>query len=517
MITPLIVTLLVSLGLSLVFTPIARLLAARINLMDRPDGHRKIHTQGVPVAGGLAILAAIGTTLLVLWCWPETGLGRSPGEGRLFLGLLIGCAGICVLGVVDDLGCLRGRHKLLGQLLIVLLVVFCGIEVHRIRFLEWEFDLGPLAYPVTVFLLLGAINSLNLLDGMDGLLSSVGVVIGLSLAVMAIATGHGTAAYVSLALVGALLGFLRYNFPPASIYLGDAGSMQVGLIVGVLAIQSSLKTPTTLALAVPLGLLTIPFFDTTAAILRRKLTGRSIYCTDRGHLHHCLLAQGWGPRHTLFLISLFCLFTAAGALASLVFNNEWLGVGCALAVVATLITTRLFGHAEMTLLLKRLVSLGSSLVQFPSREKARGYEVHLQGTINWDHLWLALCSCSQDLNLRALSLDINVPVLHENYYAQWNGPAGKSNETEDCWRLDVPLLIQGRICGRIHVAGCQDGRPVWHKIVLLATLGEDCEMQAHRLTDQVVNGVPRPVRAERDASACDQAAAVSVASPVSEV
>src|SRR5437868_2212657 len=149
-----------------------------------------------------------------------------------------------------------------------------------------------MAVPVTLFLLLGAIGSLNLIDGMDGLLSTVGVLVSLAVAGMAVMGGHWLAACAAVALAGALLGFLRYNFPPATIFLGDSGSMLIGLVLGVLAIKSALKTPTTVALMAPAVLLTIPIFDTFAAILRRKLTGRSIYSTDRGHLHHCLLSRG---------------------------------------------------------------------------------------------------------------------------------------------------------------------------------------------------------------------------------
>src|SRR5204863_5259620 len=133
----------------------------------------------------------------------------------------------------------------------------------------------------------------------DGLLSSVGLIICLAMGSMAFLTGSWATACVAMALAGAMLGFLRYNFPPASIFMGDCGSMLVGLVVGVLAIQGSLKGPATAALAAPLALLTIPIFDTLAAIVRRKMTGRSVYATDRGHLHDCMLQRGLTARHVL--------------------------------------------------------------------------------------------------------------------------------------------------------------------------------------------------------------------------
>src|SRR5262249_15282924 len=150
---------------------------------------------------------------------------------------------------------------------------------------------------------------------------------------------------------------------PARIFMGDAGSMVVGLVVGVLGIQSSLKAPATVALVAPLAVLTIPFLDTAAAIVRRKLTGRSIYATDRGHLHHCLLRRGYSTRVVLAWVSLFCVLTGAGALASLALKNELLAFCTALTVVAVLIVTRFFGHAEFQLIRKRLAHLVFSFLK----------------------------------------------------------------------------------------------------------------------------------------------------------
>ena len=162
------------------------------------------------------------------------------------------------------------------------------------------------------------------------------------------------AACVAVVLAGALLGFLRYNFPPASIFLGDAGSMLIGLVIGTLAIQGSYKAPATIVLAAPIALLTIPFFDTAAAVIRRKLTGRSIYTTDRGHLHHCLLRHGFSNRSVLLCISVFCVVTAGGALASLALEQEMVAVVVTLLVIGLLIVTRLFGYAEFMLVSNKL-------------------------------------------------------------------------------------------------------------------------------------------------------------------
>src|SRR5262249_20696536 len=196
---------------------------------------------------------------------------------------------------------LRGRYKLLGQVFAVGAVLAYGVRVEAVHLFAWRIELGWFAVPFTLFWLLGAINSLNLLDGMDGLLGTVGTIVSLAIAALAAVPGHWAEAAVAATLAGALLGFLRYNWPPATIFLGDAGSMLIGLVIGVLAIRCSLKGTATVALATPMALLIIPIFDTAAAIVRRKLTGRSIYSTDRAHLHHCLLRRAL-PRPVVPLV-----------------------------------------------------------------------------------------------------------------------------------------------------------------------------------------------------------------------
>jgi UDP-GlcNAc:undecaprenyl-phosphate GlcNAc-1-phosphate transferase len=266
--------------------------------------------------------------------------------------------------------------------------------------------------------------------------------------------------------------------------------MLVGLVVGALAIRCSLKGPTTVVLAAPLGLLTLPLFDTTAAIVRRTLTGRSIYSTDRGHLHHCLLRQGWGTRRTLLVVVCLCLVTAAGALTSVAFNNEALAFLSGLAVVSVLVAGRLFGHAELALALKRLTVLASSLVEFRPAGDPRGYEVRLQGSVEWPSLWAALTRYNEELNLEAVRLDINAPALHESYHAQWHRHGHDADGAEPGWRAELPLVVRRQVVGRIEVIGRQDGLPMWEKLAALARIGEACELRAALLTERATEEHP---------------------------
>ncbi len=493
MLVPLFATFGASFLLCLLLTPAARALALKWELVDRPDQRRKMHTRTVPVAGGLPILFSTCLAVGLMLFASQALLDQCQPQALKLFGLLAASVVICAVGLIDDLGYLRGRHKLIGQCVAVVIVIACGVLVRNLTIFDYTIELGLLTYPFTIFLLLGAINSLNLIDGMDGLLSSMGLIIVLALAAVALWGGdHLAAAFVALALGGALLGFLFYNFPPASVFLGDSGSMLIGLVVGVLAIQSSLKGPATIALATPTALLIIPVFDTTAAILRRKLTGRSIYDTDRGHLHHCLLRRGFKAFHVLLLVSGFCLLTVIGVMASLVLKNELLAILSAVTVVGILVVTRLFGHGELALLGQRFRSLASSFLGRPRQQGSNHSAVRLQGSLNWNELWVGVKDLSEPLNLKALRLDVNAPAIQEGYHARWDRMADDA-EDRVVWRAELPLEVRKQVIGRLEVIGYQDEEPVWQKILTLGKLVQGFEIAATEL----MHGVPevRPTAA----------------------
>jgi UDP-GlcNAc:undecaprenyl-phosphate GlcNAc-1-phosphate transferase len=463
--------LLSSAALALLLTPLAGRLARACSLVDRPDGRRKIHDRATPVAGGLAVLTAAGAAVAGSLLLPGPFAGPPNEQGPFLLGLLLGAVVIAAVGVLDDFGLLRGRHKLCGQILAALVVIASGVCVHRLQVFGFVFDLGPLAVPFTLLWLLAAVNSLNLLDGMDGLLGSIGVIVSLTLAALAALTGGGVTVVVSVALAGALLGFLRYNLPPASIFLGDCGSMVVGLVLGTLAIRGGLKAPATIVLAAPTVLLTLPLFDTAAAIVRRKLTGRSIYTTDRGHLHHVLLRRGLSRPGVLLLVSAICLVTGSGVLASRAFDNDLFAVLTGAAVVGVLVVTRLFGHAEALLIKVRLVGLGSSLLSARGGRPAHQQEVRLQGTADWTRLWLRLTAEAARRNLSELRLDVNAPALHEGYHARWDRFVPETEHASE-WRAEIPLALGGHDVGRVAIAGPGDADPVWLKLAAFSAVVE---------------------------------------------
>lgn len=471
--TTLLIIPLMACGICALLTPAARIVARRFGLVDRPDGRRKIHENAVPVAGGLAIFLAASSAVAIAVIANNPFRSQLRDEFASLLGLLLAAITICLVGVADDFWGLRGRHKLAGQLVAALCIVASGHVVRTIRLFDLQLDLGLLAVPFTIFWILGAINSLNLIDGMDGLSSCIGLIVSVSLAIMAAISEQWAAACIAVALAGALLGFLIYNLPPASIFLGDAGSMLIGLVVGVLAIQGSLKAPATIALAAPLAAMAIPIMDTLAAIIRRKLTGRSIYSADRGHLHHCLLRSGLTPQRALFWVVLFCLATCGGALASLAFNNELYAVLTAFAVVGTLIITRLFGFAEFLLVKERLLATGASFLHRNGHATPHQTSIRLQGSADWKDLWERLLNCAVQLQLKAIHLDVNAPNIHEGYHARWDCVEDPSDP--DLWRAEIPLVANGQHVGRLQIVGQRNHVPVWTSITALAHSLEDLD------------------------------------------
>jgi UDP-GlcNAc:undecaprenyl-phosphate GlcNAc-1-phosphate transferase len=441
---------LVALAVSAVLTPIMMVLMTRIGLVDRPDGHRKLHRRAVPLAGGLAVWLAI--VAACVFAPMTTGISFPWSREDLFWpAFLLSSFLLCLVGLADDKWNLRGRHKLFGQTVAVSVLLASGLVVQSVQIFGYQLELGPvLAIPFTLFWLLGAVNAMNLVDGMDGLAATIGGMIGLALAAMASMNNHPAESAVAAALVGGVAGFFIYNFPPARVFMGDTGSMVIGLILGVVAVRASLKGPASIALAAPVAIWTLPILDASMAVLRRKLTGRSILIPDRAHLHHRLCERGLGPRTALILVAALCGVTTSGALASMFFGAEWIAPAVAVGVTAFLAATRLFGHSEFALLARRTSSFAQSMIPFrPIRN--REHRSRLQGTKEWDRLWDSLVTFADSCGLDSVQLDVNLPSIHEEFFASWDRRqigAGR------LYRADIPLSSPGHgTIGSLRIAG----------------------------------------------------------------
>ncbi len=333
--------------LSACLTVSVRWLAWRWQVVDRPDKKRKLHHGRVPLWGGVAIYLAMSLGLLAAIQRPQAA---GHPLSKLAMALIPAAGLACLFGALDDVWAFRSRRKLVLQFFSVLPVVLAGYWIDRIVVFSCPIALGWFGVPLTILWLIGCINALNLIDGMDGLASVVGLSTAGMMSVIAMSMGNPHVAVIAVVLAGAIGGFLVYNFPPASIFLGDSGSAVIGLMLGILGIQGAMKTSATLSITAPAVIMTLPMFDVVMAVVRRTLTGRRFDAADRQHIHHQLLDRGLSPWQVLCIAGAFCLTTGAAATAATVFRWDALAWIAALTLIVLVIRLRLFGHYEFALL-----------------------------------------------------------------------------------------------------------------------------------------------------------------------
>lgn len=291
---------------ALVLVPFLRRWALDRHLVDLPD-QRKLHDNAVPRLGGIAIFLSFLFAALIF----------TPVGGP-FRGLVAGALVIFAIGIADDLNGLSPRVKVVGQLFAILVTILVGkLWLHSLGDL---FGGGPvllspwLGIPFTVLAVIGVTNAINLIDGLDGLAGGVSLLALVAFILLAASDGNATAAMLCAALAGGVLGFLKYNFYPARVFMGDAGSLTVGFLIAFLAVMITQRPGSVVEPMLPVLILALPIFDTLWVMGRRLLRGREVFAPDRTHLHHQLLNLGFQHRFTVLLIHALSLFWASSAL-----------------------------------------------------------------------------------------------------------------------------------------------------------------------------------------------------------
>jgi UDP-GlcNAc:undecaprenyl-phosphate GlcNAc-1-phosphate transferase len=297
---------LLALAIVVLLTPAVGGMARLLGVVDTPGG-RRLNRSPVPRLGGLALFLGIFVPALAFLPF-----------GRETRGLLLGAAVAVTVGAVDDFRGLRWFEKLGGQLVAAGIPVWFGIWVDRFTFPllgvhrlpEWA------GAPLTVLWIVAIMNMVNFLDGLDGLATGVSGIAGLTFSVIALSLAKPDAAILSAIVFGACVGFLRHNFYPARIFMGDSGALLLGFVLATIAIQGLLKTAATVALFFPLLVLAVPIVDTTFVVIRRLKHGERVFEGDQAHLHHRFLRRGFSQRRAAFTIWAWCLSLAAAALAT---------------------------------------------------------------------------------------------------------------------------------------------------------------------------------------------------------
>lgn len=319
--------------------PLVKLLALRVNAVDKPN-ERKVHKQLMPRMGGLAIYASFWSMLFLVL----------PPE-RSLIGVFIGATLLIFVGIVDDVTDMPAKLKLVGQIFAACIATIGGVRIDFVSsFLGPDMlHLAWLSIPVTVLWIVAIINAVNLIDGLDGLAGGVSAIAATTMAIVGWQNGDQVSTVMGVTLAASCIGFLFYNFHPASIFMGDTGSMFLGYTLAIISIYGAAKGLTFVSVFIPILILGIPIFDTLFAILRRAIAGTPIFEADKAHLHHCLLRHGFSHRNTVLLIY---AVSAALSLCALLVNRVTTEQGFLIFLLA--LTVLLIGANRLGILGKPL-------------------------------------------------------------------------------------------------------------------------------------------------------------------
>ncbi len=417
----------ISILLALVLTPIVRDYLGKFGFLDHPDGGRKRHVNALPRVGGIAIAISYAATFAIALCLPFSYTYVLHDALPSIIRLSMVASIVFVTGVLDDLLGLKAWQKLIGIGGAASLAYGAGIrvDVHVLSGLPaWPW----LGFALTVLWLVGCTNAFNLIDGMDGLAAGVGLVATVTMLLAALTQGNLPLALATMPLAGCLLGFLRYNFNPASVFLGDCGSLLIGFLLGCYGALWSEKSVTLVAMTVPLLALSIPLVDVVLSIARRYLRNRPIFQGDRGHIHHKLLERGFTPKGAVLIIYSSCALVALLSLLASALRNQFSGLIVLVFCGAAWIAIRHLNYAEFTMAsrmflggrFRRIIDVETRLLEF---------ETALSKVTDLDDCWSRIVGGTREFGFQGVRLSLNGTVFEE--FGARNGGA--------TWQLRIPL------------------------------------------------------------------------------
>lgn len=413
--------------MALVLTPIVRDGVGRFGFLDHPDGVRKKHATAVPRVGGIAIALAYVGTFGIAFMLPFSYTMVMRQSLPFILELSMVASVVFLTGVLDDQVGLSAWQKLIGIGGAGVLAYFAGIrvDIHLLHFLPaWPW-LGCL---ITVIWLVGCTNAFNLIDGMDGLASGVGLVATLTMLIAALTQGNMGLALATMPLAGCLLGFLRYNFNPASVFLGDSGSLLIGFLLGCFGALWSEKSVTLIALTVPLLALSIPLMDVVLSVLRRYLRYRPIFAPDRGHIHHKLLDRGLSPKKAVLTIYGFCSVVAVLSLLMTSVQIRFSGLIVIAFCAMAWFGIRHLEYAEFAMA-GRMFLQGRFRHIIDSETKLVDFERALGQAANLEECWKELVTWSRDFGFQGIQMSVNGTLLEDF----------GTHDSKGVWELRIPL------------------------------------------------------------------------------
>ena len=415
----------VGLIISLVITPVVREFMLYTGVLDQPDKIRRFHDHPTPRLGGVAVFLSYAAVLADLRFFSSSTEGSWLKDAPVSWLTIIAVVLIFATGLIDDLFGLKPWQKLAGQLAGAVIAFFSGVQIHSVqaRSLDMWWSL-----PLTVVWLLICTNAFNLIDGLDGLATGIGLLAASTMTIAALLHGNMALVLLTVPLCGVLLGFLRYNFNPASIFLGDSGSLTLGFLLGCFGVLWSHKSATLLAMTAPLMALAVPLLDVGVAIVRRFIRRQPIFTGDRGHMHHRLLALGLTPRRAVLLVYCGCAVAAALALLTTAATSGQLaGLVTFLFCVGACLAVRNLRFAEFDAAGKLLLE-GRFRNVIDAEMRLRHLRDKLAQAITLQDWWEVVCAGRAEFGLAAVRLYFTGRTLDDG-----------STTVGTCWQIRVPL------------------------------------------------------------------------------
>ncbi|MBN1126254.1 MAG: undecaprenyl/decaprenyl-phosphate alpha-N-acetylglucosaminyl 1-phosphate transferase [Sedimentisphaerales bacterium] len=425
--------------LALGFTPLVMLLAYRFQWVDMP-GLRKIHRQPVARLGGIAVFLATLVVVFSILFLPNA-IGASFREIQSKVLILLGCGVVIfLLGLWDDIRGLSAGHKLLGQILATVVLCSAGIRIKTFG-VEGLFLLNfgvEMQWLLTLIWVIGVTNAVNLIDGLDGLAAGIAAIACGVMAALAVFTELRVLAVLMLALMGALIGFLVYNFNPAKIFIGDCGSLFLGFMLAGSSMMCAAKSHALVGLALPLLALGVPIFDTLLAMLRRFLQRRGIMSPDRDHFHHRLLALGFKQHHVAIIA-----YGITGLISTMgLFLLATRSIGSVLVALSCLVLLTLVFHLAGSLQLHEAMEgiRKQTAIRREQRAERRSFDhaqLHFREIKTFDEWWQAICQSAVLLELSSLSL----PLTRRDgshYALHWTSPMQDKMKSHPI-RMAIPI------------------------------------------------------------------------------
>lgn len=366
LIVPLLIVFLTPLCISLLITPYVIKFAKRIGAIDKPN-ERKVHTNPIPRLGGVAIYISFFLSVIFSAHVDPALHPFASLPPHAIMMLVISLTMVLMLGIWDDVSSLTPGKKFIGQVLAATIVYFAGFRISSVTHpMDASLlDLGFFQYPATILWIVGITNAFNLIDGLDGLAGGVACIVSGTIFSISLMKGDVSTAMLSLLLGGSILGFLKYNFNGARIFLGDSGSLFIGFTLAILSMHSSTKGSAAFSILVPMLTLGLPIMDTLLSMIRRLVRSLfpeqpaknsffgkmvAMFLPDRGHIHHQLMARGLSRKHAVLLLYVVSLLFGVGAFAVTFANNISMTPMLIAVGIATFIGVSQLRYKEMAVL-----------------------------------------------------------------------------------------------------------------------------------------------------------------------